>query len=86
MFFTFGAILIIAGITFGYETNGRRRWIGVIICATGWFVVVFQDTILSFPENASAFLGYGASATRYRCAEDIRVVPVVIAPLKLRNI
>lgn len=38
-------------------------------------------------ENAPASLGpYGASATRYGCTEDVRVVPVVVAPFKLRDV
>lgn len=39
-----------------------------------------------FSENASASLRDGASATRYGCTEDIGVVPVVVAELKLRNV
>jgi len=37
-------------------------------------------------ENASASLRDGASATRYGRAEDVGVIPVVVAELKLRDV
>src|ERR1700686_4955675 len=37
-------------------------------------------------ENASAPCGIGASATRYSGAEDVRIVAVIVAELKLRNV
>jgi hypothetical protein len=75
MFFIFGTILLIAGMSLAYGATGRQRWVGVAICAVGWFGVVFQEEILSFSENAYASLDFGVSAPCYRGAEDISVTP-----------
>ena len=40
-----------------------------------------------FTESASEFFGFsGASATTYRCSEDVRIIPVVIPKLKFRDV
>ena len=55
--------------------------------AIGMFAIIFQDELLALAENAFASHDYyGVSATCYRRAEDIRVVPIIIAPLKLCDI
>jgi hypothetical protein len=46
-----------------------------------------QATLVIYSDCASASLGsVGASATRYRRAEYVRVIPVVIAPFKFGNV
>src|SRR3984893_9703680 len=41
---------------------------------------------LAVTEHASASHGFGVSATRYCCAEDVLVVAIVVAPFKLSNV
>ncbi len=79
----FGAWLIL----FGAPRRGFAWGVtGAIFMALGWVAVVWH-MILLFAEIASASPGfYRVSAPPYGRAEDVRVVPIVVTPLELRNV
>jgi hypothetical protein len=76
------ALLFWRGLFVGPRT-GRR--FAMTLAAFVLFMVGF-GLFLHVTENASASLRDGASAARYRCAEDIGIVPVVIPELEFRNV
>ncbi len=90
LIFGLGAALVIGGCWVCYFTARRcgPRWllIGTLALGGGGLVIVFHDVLLSLAENASASLGFGASAPCYRGAEDVGIVAIVVPKLELRDV
>src|SRR5262249_50759056 len=86
----FGCGLGIAGIYiagFISPCNFTAGLLGIALTIAGWPIVVFHDDLLSIAENAADSIGAsGVSAATYGCAEDVRIVPVVVPELELGNI
>jgi hypothetical protein len=67
----------------------RLGWLltGCAAALTGWLIIIFQDELLAFAENASGFFGIsGVSAPSYGRAENIRIGAVIVAELELRDV
>jgi hypothetical protein len=92
IFAVLGIILFLCGaIIFSkslYRSGNGAIAAGII----GWFISIigvfcFAAWWLDWhPENAPFSLGSGASAPCYSLPEDIRVLPVVVAPLELSHV
>jgi hypothetical protein len=84
-------LLGFAALTIGYWRGVHGRWniviwapvilFGILAAVIGgvWSCIVFTD-------HAAVSYGFGASATCYRSAEYVRVLPVVVPELKFRDV
>jgi hypothetical protein len=98
LFSVLGAASGIAGlwlIFFGVNRNGCGcGWrLGTLLTASaalivfGWISQMLIPLPIAIAESASVFCGFsGASAPRYRGAEDVRIATIIIAPFKFGDI
>ena len=87
----FGFAILVVGIWHGMFTARKRGPLFGLLCGalvlSGWLICVFNDVIIYFTENAAASFGIsGVSAPRYRGAEYVGVIPIVVPELELCNV
>jgi hypothetical protein len=82
-----GIGLLFIGLWHGFRARRRGPLflLGCItIFITGWLMLAFCDVIA---ESAPVFCGSsGASAQTYSCAEDVRVITIVVTELEFRDV
>jgi uncharacterized membrane protein YiaA len=85
--FFLGASIGIVGIwhiCFSARSRSLYLITGTVLVIIGFLICVHADLIADFGSKiASVSSEIGVSATCYRRAEDIRIVPIVIAELEL---
>jgi hypothetical protein len=91
VWFAAGCNVLLRGAS-GYPVSDLN-WIMSLVCLSiGVFCIwhgmnALDKAVLGKAENATVFCGAsGASATTYRRAKDVRIVPIVIPELELRDI